>query len=450
MSTRRDFLKIGALNFGALTSAGPVRLNRLLGAEAATPSIDKDFSVILLWAGGGPSHLETFDMKPNAPMEYRGEFMPTKTNVPGIEISELLPNLATRADKFTILRSLFHNRNEHSGGTARLLSGYPSIANDPITSEFPTVGSVVAKHLEPETRDLPLYVGNSIFYGGGPGFLGQAYSPFLYKGDPASPQFSVGELTVAQDQIGQLQRRNQMLQRFDTLRREIDRTDTMSALDNFNRRALDLLTSSRTRQAFDLSKEPAAVRDRYGRTTGGQSLLLARRLVEAGVRFVQISAHFPVSAASGVVGASNWDDHSVNAHIFNAYKERMPQFDRLISVFLDDFYSRGLDKNVLFIFCGEFGRTPRVNIASGKTWPGRDHWCRAMSIFLAGGGFKMGQVVGATNSRGEDPSERIMNSNCLLASIYRRFGIDTHQVNIDKTGRPIPILTDGEPIAELI
>lgn len=448
--SRRSFIKVGGLSMGALSGGGTLNLGRLLAAESQAPKADKDFSVILLWAGGGPSHLETFDMKPDAPSEYRGEFKPIRTNVPGMDITELLPRLATRADKYTIVRSLYHNRNEHSGGTARLLSGYPSIANDPITSEFPTIGSVVAKHLEPEVRDLPLYVGNSIFYGGGPGFLGAAYSPYLYKGDPSSPTFSVGELTVPQAQIDQLRRRNQMLQRFDTLRREIDRTDSMSALDNFNRRALDLLTSSRTREAFDLSKEPERIRERYGKTTGGQSLLLARRLVEAGVRFVQISAHFPVSSASSVLGASNWDDHAVNSDIFASYKERMPLFDQLIPNFLDDFYARGLDKHVLFIFCGEFGRTPRISYQTGgKKWPGRDHWCRAMSIFLAGGGMKMGQAIGATNSRGEDPSERIMNSNCLLASIYQRFGIDTHQVNIDKSGRPIPILTDGEPIAEL-
>lgn len=448
--SRRSFIKVGALSLGAL-GGNSLRLGNVLANQATSSQADKDFSVILLWAGGGPSHLETFDMKPDAPAEYRGAFRPIRTNVPGMDITELLPRLATRADKFTLVRSLFHNRNEHSGGTGRMLSGYASVAADPIQSEFPVIGSVVAKHLEPETRDLPLYVGNSLFYGGGPGFLGPAYVPFMYSGDPNSPTFNVGSLTVPQDAIGPLQRRTQLLRRFDTLRREIDRSETMSALDNFNRRALEMLTSSRTRVAFDLSKEPAGVRERYGRTTGGQSLLLARRLVESGVRFVQISAHFPVSQAASVLGASNWDDHAVNSDIFAAYRERMPGFDVAVPALLDDLYARGLDRNVLFIFCGEFGRTPRVSPGgAGKKGPGRDHWCRAMSIFLSGGGLKMGQVIGATNSRGEDPSERIMNSNCLLATIYRRFGVDFHQANIDRTGRPIPILTDGEPIAELL
>jgi uncharacterized protein (DUF1501 family) len=311
------------------------------------------------------------------------------------------------------------------------------------------IGSIVAKHLEPQARDLPLYVGNSTFYGGGPAFLGPAYVPFMFRGDPANASYSVGDLTVSQAAAAQLHRRSDLLNRFDTLRREIDRSETMSALDRFNRRAVEMLTSTRTRQAFDLSKEPDRVRDRYTRTTGGQSLLLARRLVEAGVRFVEITAHNPVSAASGGVGATNWDDHSVNAHIFNAYRERMPQLDVSLTALIDDLYSRGLDRNVLLVFCGEFGRTPRINSAPTGWGPGRDHWCRSMSVLISGGGLRMGQVVGATNSRGEEPVERIMNSNCLLSTIYRRFGIDTAQVNIDRTGRPIPILSDGAPIAEL-
>ena len=448
--SRRGFIKIGALSLGALAGGNSLRLNELLAATENSPTIDRDFSVILLWAGGGPSHLDTFDMKPDAPEEYRGAFRPIRTNVPGMDITELLPRLAQRADKFSLVRSLHHNRNEHSGGTSRLLSGYASIAANPFQSEYPVIGSVVAKQLENQARDLPLYVASNTFYGGGPGFLGPAYVPFMYRGDPNSSSFSIRELTVPQSSINQLQRRHQMLQRFDTLRRDIDSTDTMSALDSFNRRALDMLTSSRTRRAFDLSQEPDRVRERYGRTTGGQSLLLARRLVEAGVRFVQISANFPVDRAHSVLGATNWDDHSVNSHIFEAYRDRMPAFDTAVPALLDDLYTRGLDRNVLFIFCGEFGRTPRIRNQHSSGRPGRDHWCRAMSIFLAGGGLRMGQVIGATDSRGEDPAERIMNSNCLLATIYRRFGIDTSQVHHDRTGRPIPILTEGTPIGELL
>ena len=365
-------------------------LARLLAAEAASPGADREFSVILLWAAGGPSHLDTFDLKPEAPAEYRGPFKPIATSVPGIEISEQLPNLAQRAEQFTLVRSLFHNRNEHSGGTSRMLSGYASVAANPFQGEFPEIGSVVAKHLEDQVRDLPLFVASNAFYGGGPAFLGPAYVPFFYSGDPNSRTFSVGNLTLGQEAAAGLHKRNELLQSFDTLRREIDRTRTMAALDKFNGRALDLLTSPRTRQAFDLEAEDPRLRDRYGRTTGGQGLLLARRLVEAGVRFVQFSAHFPITKDVGVLGPTNWDDHSVNSHIFNSYEQRMPPLDVAVSALLDDLQSRGLDRNVLFVFCGEFGRTPKIAYQDKSKRPGRDHWCRAMSVFLAGGGLTDG------------------------------------------------------------
>jgi hypothetical protein len=447
---RRALLQIGGLSLGALASGGVTpNLSQLLAAQEGSSQVDRDFSVILLFAAGGPSHLETFDLKPNAPAEYRGPFNPIATSVPGMQICELLPNLAKQAEKFAIVRSLFHNRNEHSGGTNRMLSGYASVAANPADGEYPEMGSIIARHLEDQTRDLPLYVATNKLYGGGPAYLGPAYSPFMFSGNPNDKNFSVGNLSLSQDAAGLLQKRTQLLTQFDTLRREVDRAQTMSALDKFNGRAVDLLTSSRTREAFDLSREPDKLRDRYGRTTGGQSLLLARRLVEAGVRFVQITANFPVSKETGVVGATNWDDHSVNAHIFRAYEERLPQMDVAIPALIEDLNNRGLNKNVLFIFCGEFGRTPKIGYQDKSGRPGRDHWCRSMSVFLAGGGMPMGQVIGATNSRGEDPVERVMNSNCLLATIYQRFGIDIHKAYLDNSGRPVPILSEGEPIAEL-
>src|SRR4051794_5067013 len=447
---RRSFLKIGGLSLGALAGGGRTDLARLLAAEAASPGADREFSVILLWAAGGASHLDTVDLKPNPPSEYRGPFNPIATNVPGIEITELLPNLAQRADKFAIVRSLFHNRNEHSGGTGRMLSGYASVAANPFQSEYPEIGSIVAKHLEDRVRDLPLFVASNAFYGGGPAYLGPAYVPFFYSGDPNSPTFNVGNLSLTPEAATKLHKRNELLKSFDSLRREIDRSQTMGALDQFNRRALEMLTSPRTRQAFDLSAEDPRVRDRYGRSTGGQSLLMARRLVEAGVRFVQISAHFPITKDVGVLGPTNWDDHSVNSDIFKSYEQRMPPLDVAVSALIDDLHARGLDRDVLFVFCGEFGRTPKIGTQDKSKRPGRDHWCRAMSVFLAGGGLRMGQAIGATNSRGEDPVERVMNSNCLLATIYDRFGIDTSQLNHDNTGRPIPVLTDGKPIHELL
>ena len=446
---RRTFLRVGGLGLGALAGGANPVLSRLLAAAESTAALNDDFSVILLWANGGPSQLETFDMKPEAPEEYRGEFRPISTNVPGLEICELLPNLAQMADRFSIVRSLHHNRNEHSGGTCRFLSGYSSTAANPSDAEYPEMASVVSREFERSVRDIPLFVANTKFYGGGPAYLGAAYSPFIFRGDPNSKDFGVSDLSVADSARDDLLTRQKLLKTFDTFRREVDRTGNMSALDRFNQRAVNMLTSSRTAEAFDIAQEPEQLRDRYGRTSWGQGLLLARRLVEAGVRMVQLQATFKLTKEAGRV--SNWDDHSVNADIFKAYRERMPVLDQCVPALINDLHDRGLNKNVLFIFCGEFGRTPTIrNQDKATKRPGRDHWCNSMSIFLAGGGLRMGQVIGATNARAEHPVDRIMNSNCLLATLYHRFGIDTTKHYYDNTGRPIPILTDGEPIADLL
>jgi hypothetical protein len=446
---RRTFLRIGGLGMGALAGGLEPGLTQLLAAEESDTKPNKDFSVILLWANGGPSHLDTFDMKPEAPENYRGEFRPIQTNVPGFEITELLPNLAKMAEQFSVIRSLHHNRNEHSGGTCRFLSGYSATAANPTDGEYPEIASVVSRELEHTLRDIPLFIANRKFYGGGPAYLGAAYSPFIFRGDPNSKDFGVGDLTVADSALKDLQTRQKLLKTFDTFRRDFDRSNTMSALDRFNQRAVAMLTSSRTADAFDLSKEPDAVRDRYGRTSWGQGLLLARRLVESGVRLVQLQATFKLTKDAGRV--NNWDDHSVNTDIFKAYRERMPALDQCVPALINDLHQRGLDQNVLFIFCGEFGRTPLIrNQDKATKRPGRDHWSRAMSIFLAGGGLKMGQVIGQTNAKGEHPVQRIMDSNCLLATLYTKFGIDFHKDYHDNSGRPVPILNDGDPIRELL
>jgi Protein of unknown function (DUF1501) len=463
---RRSWMKVGGLSMGALVAGLNPSLARLFAVEEdATQrgrALSKEFSVILFWANGGPSHIDTFDLKPSAPAEIRGPFRPIHTNVPGIAISEKMPRLARLADKFALVRSLHHNRAEHSGGTHRFLTGYPSVAANLQNAEYPDIGSIVARELEVQAGEAPLYVGNTKFYGGGPGYLGPAYAPFMPSPNPITssgantydpvPLYltaaSQADLDLSADGALTLRRRAGLLQTLDSLPHMLDPSESLAVFDRHQRRAVELLTGPRTRAAFDLSRESSQVRARFGDTEWGKSLLTARRLVEAGVRFVQCQANFRVRPETGTT--TTWDDHSVNVHIFDAYAERMPYFDQSVSALIEDLYERGLDRHVLFVFCGEFGRTPRIEYQDASRRPGRDHWPRAMSVLLAGGGLRMGQVVGATNTRGEEPSQRAMNSNCLLATIYHRFGIDVRQIYHDRTGRPIPILQEGEPIAELL
>ena len=463
---RRAWLKIGGLNLGALAVGLQPSLGAILAAAEQTAAVDKDFSVILFWANGGPSHIDLFDLKPSAPAEYRGPFKPIRTNVPGIEITELLPKLAGMADKFALVRSLHHERNEHSGGTHRFLSGYASRAANLNDAEYPELGSVVAKRLDERranrVSEVPLFVANTKFYGGGPAYLGQAYAPYMPSPNPASstgnntydpiPIYKSGvgsdDLSITSDGVLNLSRRMQLLQNLDALSQRAESSETMSALGSFQQRAVGMLSSSRTREAFDLSREDQRTRERYGNTHWGKSLLTCRRLVEAGVRFVQCQATFRLREETG--RTSNWDDHSVNSHIFNAYEEKLPSFDQSVSALIDDLYGRGLDRTVLFIFCGEFGRTPLIRYQDTSGRPGRDHWSKAMSVLLSGGGLKMGQVIGATSAKAEVPVERVMDSNCLLATIYQRFGIDPSQPLHDQSGRPLAILPQGEPIRELL
>jgi len=453
---RRTWLQLGGLSLGALATGPAPALAKLFAA----PHADRDFSVILFWANGGPSHLDTFDLKPDAPDEIRGPFRPGRTNVPGIQINAELPLLAAMADKFALVRSLHHNRGEHSGGTHRFLTGHSSLAANLENAEHPDVGSIVAKELDGRTGDVPAYVGNTKFYGGGPAHLGPAFAPFMPAANPLTstganaydpvPLYltreTQGALSLEADGALRLRRRDDLLKTLDAFPHALDRTGT-NHFDRFQRRAVELLAGPRIRQAFDLSREPRRTQERYGNSEWGRDLLTARRLVEAGVRFVQCQANLRLKSASGIT--TTWDDHSVNVDIFRAMKERLPLLDRSVSALIDDLHQRGLAGHVLFLFCGEFGRTPKIERQDASRRPGRDHWPRAMSVFASGGGFKMGQVVGSTDSRGGSPATRAMDSNCLLATLYARFGIDPNVSHPDRTGRPIGILPTGEPIAEL-
>ena len=459
--SRREWLRIGGLSLGALATGLPPSLSQLLAAGEQARSTS-DFSVILFWANGGPSHLDLFDLKPHEPTEFRGPFRPIATTVPGMQITEELPRLAAMAEHFTLIRSLHHERAEHSGGTHRFITGYSSRAANLQDSEYPEIGSIVAQQFEDRTRDVPLFVANTKLYGSGPAYLGQAHAPYMPAPEPHTstgnntydpvPIYSSGgphdTLAVTEDAALALRRRAGLLQEIDSLSRRIDASSDIPPIASFQKQALAMLSSSRTRDAFDLSQESDAIRRRYGETHWGRSLLTCRRLVQAGVRFVQCQATYRLKPETG--RTSNWDDHSVNSDIFKAYREKLPSFDQSVTALISDLKEQGLDERVLFIFCGEFGRTPTIRYQDASGRPGRDHWPRAMSVLLAGGGLKMGQVIGATNPRGEEPAQRAMDSNCLLATLYKQFGINPHHLLHDRTGRPLPILPHGEPIAELV
>jgi len=447
--SRRSFLEAGSLLLGGLG------LSDLLRSRAAAKSAGQDpvdTSVILIWLQGGPSHMETYDLKPEAPRDYRGEVEPISTIVPGMDISEYLPLHARVADRFNIIRSISHGFANHAAGAGRFLSGYkPFKLLDPL-AQFPCLGPVVSKMLEGR-RDpsMPRYVASATnVYGGGSAELGPAYLPFVVGGDPNSPQFKVNNLSLAASIKDRLDDRRTLLGAFDGIRRDIDQSRAMESMDKYNSEAVSLLTSDRARNAFDLSQEDPKTRDRYGRHKWGQRALLARRLVEAGTSFVTMQMQNP--SIPGAIG--NWDIHAVNGNLYDDARARLPVFDRAIAALVEDIYERGLDKKVMLIVSGEFGRTPRINPQKGTAskiiQPGRDHYPAAMSVLVSGGGMQTGQVIGSTTAKGERPKERKLDPNDLLATVYRFLGIDYRKTVPDLSGRPVPLIPYGTPISELV
>jgi hypothetical protein len=445
--------------FGALSLPGLFRLR----AEAALPEPRERTAVIVVWLRGGASHLETYDPKPDAPSEYRGPYAAIATRTPGLRLGELLPRHAAISDRFTILRSMAHTGGGHPSGSLQLLSGDPD-AQDKLEPVYPDFMSVAHRLRFDPRRELPNYVGvNPIvrydsFTIAGPGYLGETYAPFAVTGDPSAPNFRVPNVGFpGPGQEERLTERVGLQKSFDTLRRDLDRSGTMEAMDRFQGQALSLLTSPRAARAFDLSLETDRVRDRYGRNAWGQQLLMARRLVEAGVEIVTSTLDGPLCGR-----VANWDDHAVNHHVFEALKYRAPFFDQAVAALIEDLYARGLSRRVLVVVTGEFGRTPRISYvassgggvasgAAGVVQPGRDHWPRANSMLWAGGGIEGGRVVGATDRRGEDVVERRVGPDDFLATIYHHLGIDYEKVALpDFTGRPVPIVRDGKAIPELL
>lgn len=453
---RRELLRAGLTGMSSLTLADVLRCR----AQAAPPSPERT-AIILVWLRGGQSHLETFDCKPQAPLEFRGPFGVIDTNVPGIQVGELLPRLSQCADRYTLLRSVAHTGGGHPSGSLQVLGGDPDAA-DKLFPVFPDWMSIVSHLRRDANRAIPNYVAvNPVdtydnFTIAGPGYLGSSCEPFKVVGDPSTPEFRVPNIGMPADALPQLSRRMDLKSGLDRLARTIDLKGTMDAVDGFQRQALGLLTSPAAQRAFDLEQEPTTLRDRYGRNAWGQQCLLARRLVEAGVDVVATEFDGPLCGR-----VQNWDDHAVNQHIFEAYQHRMPTFDQAVSALIEDLYDRGLDRRVLVVVTGEFGRTPRITqvassgggVASreaGVVQPGRDHWPRANTMLFAGGGIRTGQIIGATDPRGEDPVERRVGTGDFLATIYRHLQIDYRNTAIPNfAGRPIPIVSSGEAIAEL-
>ncbi len=451
--SRRHFLKIGALTLGSLGVQGITPWQLQATERNSTP----DTAVILVWLPGGPPHMETYDMKPDAPIEYRGDFRPIQTNVTGIQVCEHLPLHARVADKFALIRSISHTFSDHGGGHKHFLTGRRPRSPVGFINDHPMVGSMVYKVRGNLADGVPNYIagvdrgrsGIDVFSFGS-AYLGPSTHPFMVSGDPAESNFEVRNLRPIPQLQQRLGDRAALLNQFDQTNPPADQTGTSQAMATHQRRALGLLNADAARRAFDLSQEPDRVRERYGMHRYGQRALMARRLVEAGASFVTMvmeNPRFPGQPMPKDV-TYNWDSHAVNCHIFTDAKFRLPMYDRAVTALIEDLYNRGLDRKVMLIVTGEFGRTPRLSSRNGR--PGRDHWPQAMSLLVSGGGFRMGQVIGSTTSKGERPKDRPMSPNDLWATMFQHLGIDYRHTSFqDHTGRPMPILPSGTPIAEL-
>ncbi len=423
--SRRDFLSVGALAVGGLTMADVLR------ARADSPTNTSPKSVIMVYLPGGPSHIDMYDLKPDAPAEIRGEFKPISTNVSGVKVCELLPLHAKIADKFTVVNGL-QCIDTHSAEL--LMRGH---LGGPVAR--PVFGSVVSKVRGGSSEDgMPHYValgGENGSDPGDPSYLGTAHRPFK-SGGGENLRLVQG---VSPERFAD---RKQLLATFDQLNRDIDSRGEMAGKDVYTTRALEMIASPAVREAFDVSKEPKEVREKYGK---GTRLLQALRLAQAGVSVVT------VSVAGTVLPVGDWDTHGKNDGRkfgqFEDYRQRLPVFDQVIHTFLTDLYARGLDKDVAVVIWGEFGRTPKINKDGG-----RDHWAPAGHAMFAGGGFKMGQVIGDTGPKGERERGRATpyTPANVLATLYRFMGIDPTATFPDFTGRPRFVLDDPDVITELV
>lgn len=449
--TRRDLLRIGGLGFLGLNLADLFRAEAAesggAGASAATSTIK---SCILLYQSGGPSHLDTWDMKPDAPREVRGDFSSISTSVAGLRVCEHLPRLASLTHQLAIVRSMHHRMRDHNAAATETLCGHTPPEGDVIfhdgPSSFPCFGSVLS-YLMPQQGVVPPHVAlpQVVSRGGklpgqGPGFLGDAYSPFQLSRDPNAADFGVPELTLPGSMtLASLEHRRSLLRRIDQQVQAADTRTAHKAMDAFRERAFDLLHSDAVRQGFDIAQEDQRTRERYGRHKHGQCLLMARRLVEAGVRFVTVNS----IGDPELGGGDDWDTHYQNFSILK--DDLLPKTDQAFSALIEDLEARGLLDSTLIIWIGEFGRTPNVTKAEGG---GRDHWPDCFSMVLAGGGAKGGSAYGTSDKRGAYPDSDPVSCGDLAATLFWRFGLDPASVIHDRVGRPIQV-GRGEPVHKL-
>jgi hypothetical protein len=442
---RRSFLTLGVAGMASLGLPQILRARQ----QSAPGGTSRDTSVILIWLDGGPSHMDLYDLKPDAPAEYRGIWRPIRTRVPGFDIGELFPRQARVTNLFSMVRSLHHDTGDHFAGGHRMLTAKDmgvSGANN--ATRFPGIGAIVAREAGPRRRGMPAYVAvpTAASIGLSPGYfgahwLGAQFNPFQPGGDPNAPNFAVQNLNLAAGlSLNRLEERRDLVRHFDTMRRDLDGRRTTEAMDRFTQEAFDFVTGPTARQAFDIGRENPRLRDQYGRHNWGQSTLLARRLVEAGATFVTV--HF-----------GGWDHH----WDLQAGMERyLPQVDSAVSALFLDLETRGLLDRVLVVLCGEFSRTPRMNDGGNggaprsMGTPGRDHWGNSMFCLMGGGGVRGGQIVGSTNRLGTAPHSRPLTPANIHATIYHVLGIDPRLQLLDPTGRPVNVLEDPTPISELL
>jgi len=443
--SRRSFVQLGVAGMASVALSDVLRAKEL---SAAAGLGRKDTSVILIWLDGGPSHIDLYDMKPDAPQECRGPWKPIRTNVAGIEINEKLPRQAKVADKFSIIRSLHTNTPDHFRGAHYMITGrdHKDVFDDGtrrnLAGKYPSIGSIATKMRGARRPGIPPYVSipfaKSILLSPGyfaGNYLGAQHNPFDVGGDPNADDFKVRHISLPETMsLDRVEDRWALLQNLNQFRRSAERGGSVDRMDRFQQQAYELITGSAAQNAFNIAAEDPHIRDSYGRHTWGQSTLLARRLVEAGATFV-------------TVHLNGWDHHF---DIVKKMETFLPQLDAAVAALFEDLDDRGLLDQVLVVVCGEMGRTPKMNRGNAKGLPGRDHWGGAMFCLLGGGGVQGGQILGATTSGGEEVKDRPVSPEDIHQTIYHVLGVDPRISFLDLAGRPTPVLDNGRVIHELL